>query len=192
MDKKDFSATDPKVNFTFAHKMSLLSFTFQSSEPVFDKNDPSIKVSDGVDVGDMISYEIEGLGVKGSFDTKTGICALDDSERKGLKMTYAKTESAKERPFPSIIVFPQTKPEDKNFVLHITTDELTEEGSPDQKYNCVLRFTDDEIKPGCHYKFTVKVTKYGLIVGDLTIVPWDETDRFIVATIDGEPNFKNQ
>lgn len=193
VNKADFSAENPKVNFTFAHKMSKMTFTFQSSDPVFDKNNPDIMLSDGVDVGKMVSYEIEGLGVKGSFNTATGVCSIDESVRDGLKMTFGKSigeAKVEEREFPSIIVFPQKKPEGDNFILHIVTDELNGDKDPEQKYKCALRFTDDEIKAGCHYKFTIKVTKLGLILGDITIDDWVESDRFIVATIDGEEVFK--
>lgn len=40
VDKKDFSVTKPEVKFTFAHKMSKVSFTFLSSDPVYDKKIP--------------------------------------------------------------------------------------------------------------------------------------------------------
>lgn len=199
MDKKDFSASDPNVKFTFAHKMSMLSFTFLSSEPFYDENDRSIKLSDGVDVRTMVSYEIEGLGVEGTFNTIDGVCAINDT-REGITITCEKITVDNEvnkydykREFSPLIVFPQKKPDGKNFILHITTDELKEEGSPTQSYKCALQFTDNEIKPGCHYKFTIKVTRLGLIVGKLTIEPWVlESEKFIIATIDGDPGFKEQ
>lgn len=199
VDKKDFSASDPNVSFTFAHKMSKLSFTFLSSEPFYDENDRSIMLSDGVDVRTMVSYEIEGLGVEGTFNTADGVCAINDT-REGITITCEKitvdNEVNKydyEREFSPLIVFPQKKPDDKNFILHITTDELKEEGSPTQSYKCALQFTDNEIKPGCHYKFTIKVTRLGLIVGKLTIEPWVlESEKFIIATIDGDQGFKEQ
>lgn len=193
VDQKDFSAANPNVNFTFAHKMSKISFTFQSSDPMYDPNNPTHMVSDGVDVATMISYSIEGLGVKGTFDTASGVCALDESEgRQGIEIKFSKVETdekMKERTFPSLIVFPQKKPSD-GFILHITTDELNKQGY-NQTYKCALRFTDDELKPGCHYIFTIKVTKVGLIVGNLTIAPWSEEEKFIIATIDGEPEFND-
>lgn len=147
----------------------------------------------------MISYSIEGLGVKGTFNTATGVCAIDDpTEREGLEITFDKIisdEKMKERPFPSLIVFPQTKPED-GFILHITTDELNNEGATEtyvhQNYKCALRFSDEDgIKPGFHYTYTIKVTKLGLIVGDLEIEPWNQEEKFVTATIDGEQEFKD-
>lgn len=90
-----------------------------------------------------------------------------------------------------LIVFPQKKPADDDFVLHITTDELSE-GSPEQNYKCVLRFTDDEIKPGYHYKFTIMVSRRALIIGNLTIEPWNASEKFMIATIDGDEQAGNQ
>lgn len=202
VDKKDFSAENPNVNFKFAHKMSKLTFKFQGSEPAYD--DKGIMVSDGVDVRTMVSYRIEGLGIDGTFDTATGDCNLTaDSERAGLTIEFEKEPIGKDeygnykynyqstREFPSLIVFPQTKPKDTDFILHITTDEL-EEGQPEQNYKCTLKFTDEGIKPGNHYNFTIKVTRRGLIVGELEIKPWEETEKFIIATIDGEEKFEEQ
>lgn len=84
--KKDFSAEKPNVNFTFAHKMSKLTFTFQSSEPVYDESDPTIKISDEVDVRDMVSYGIEELGIEGTFNIDNGVCAVNDT-REGLTIS---------------------------------------------------------------------------------------------------------
>lgn len=191
VNKKDFSAANPNVNFTFAHKMSKLSFTFLSSGPTYD--DKGKLLSDGVDVNTMISYEIKGLGVEGTFDTTTGVCSLDEKKREGLKMTFYKiAEKMDQRPFDPLIVFPQKN--DDGFTLLITTDELNQAGDEQkydhQTYKCDLRFGDNEIKPGYHYKFVIKVTKLGLIVGELSIEPWVSFENFMTATIDGDV-FKN-
>lgn len=150
VDKKDFSLADPNVEFTFAHKMSKLTFWFQSSKPVFDERNPDLCISDGVDVHTMISYQVEGLGIKGTFDTATGECTIGENEREGLKISFDKETTADGEPdyeyirkMSPLVVLPQTKPA-KDFVLHITTDEL-KEGSPTQDYKCVLRFGDNEI-----------------------------------------------
>lgn len=190
IDKKDFSVSNPNVNFTFAHKMSKLTFTFQSSLPVYDEKNENQMVSDGVDVRTMVSYTIEGLGITGTFNTATGVCAVDETKgRQGLTISFNE-ETVNEidkykytRTFPSLIVFPQSKP-DNGFILHITTREL-KEGRPLQDYKCSLPF-DGEIKPGYHYKFNIMVSRRGLFVGDLTIEEWDESQKFIVATIDGD------
>ena len=188
----DFSAGEPKVNFTFAHKMSKFTFKFLKSDPIYDKNNPDHMLSEGVDVADMISYKIDGLGVDGTFDTATGICAIDESKgRDGLTIEFPKGTIKNDVAQPSLIVFPQVKPTDKNFTLLITTDELNH-SSTHQKYNCPLIFGPEGIKPGYHYTFTVQVTKIGLIVGQLDIEEWVESDRFLTATIDGDNPFVNK
>lgn len=182
-----FTATDTNVNFKFTHKMSKITFTFQSSDPFFDEQ--GVKIADGVDVGTMISYKLEELGVEGTFNTADGVCAIDESKHDGLEINFAKeTTEMKERNFPSVIVFPQSL-NGGSLKLHITTDELNR---PDalQHYNCNLSFSEGEIKPGYHYKYTIKVTKVGLIVGKMTVAPWQEESRFMTATIDGEKVFE--
>lgn len=185
-----FTAADPKVNFSFSHKMSKLTFIFISSDPAYDIN--GAMISEGVDVSTMVAYDIEKLIVDGTFDTATGVCAANDNapeETRGLKMEYNKGFAKDKEPVPSLIIFPQALPEG-NLTLRIFTDELAP-GSPLQEYKCSLSFSSGEIKSGCHYKYSIQVTKYGLMVGDITIEDWSkEPDRFITATIDGDPNFK--
>lgn len=113
-DLKDFSASNPDVNFKFSHMMSKISFTFQSSEPIYDKINKELMLSDGVNVATMVSYEIEGLGLKGTFNTADGSCVAD-TKRENLTITFAKENGEmKERPFPPLIVFPQAKPNEEN------------------------------------------------------------------------------
>lgn len=184
-----FTATDPNVNFKFAHKMSKITFTFESSGPMFGED--GIKIADGVDVSTMISYNIAGLGVEGTFNTANGVCAIDESKHDGLEITFAKENSEmKTRKFSPLIVFPQTL-NGGSVKLNITTDELNR---PDvlQHYNCNLTFSNGEIKPGYHYNYTIQVTKIGLIVGKMTVEDWEEETRFMTATIDGENVFKSQ
>ncbi|MDE7381478.1 MAG: fimbrillin family protein [Muribaculaceae bacterium] len=189
-DKVDFSVSDPNVNFVFSHMMSKLTFTFESSEATTDNN--GVVIAEGVNVSDMISYSIEGLGLEGTFNTLTGVCAIDESlERSTLTVSFPKQTVVPEKEMPSLIVFPQTQPTKGNFILHITTDELGTDDSgnplPAQKYKCVLPFSDQEIKPGCHYKFTIQVTKVGLIVGNISIDKWESAREWSgTATIDGD------
>ncbi|MDE7165573.1 MAG: fimbrillin family protein [Bacteroidaceae bacterium] len=189
--RKDFSASDPNVAFRFSHKMSKLTFTFRKSDATYDRN--NVLIAKGVDVSDMISYGIEGLGLVGTFDTATGVCAIDEEKepRSTLTISFRKGTVENEKAMPSLIVFPQKQPEKGNFMLHITTDELgTDEAGnrlPEQKYNCALPFSDNEIKPGCHYKFTIQVTKVGLILGDMSIDEWEPAREWSgTATIDGD------
>lgn len=184
--KQDFSAGEPNVNFTFAHKMSKISFKFKGSQPVYDPSDPTVMLSRGVDVATMIEYSIKGMVLDGTFDTATGTCAIDGDTatliQKFDPLNVTDEDFERVREFPSLIVFPQ--PAD-GFTLHITTDELKHETAL-QHYKCALAFTDNVIKPGCHYNFTIQVTKRGLSVGNLEITPWSDADeKFVTATIDG-------
>lgn len=193
-DQVDFSATNTNVNFVFSHKMSKISFTFKSSKPVWRDG---IKICDGVDVRTMVSYRIEGLGIEGTFDTRTGVCAIDETKREGLTIACEKLVTAEDAPeydstreMNSLIVFPQEKPQDTNFVLIVNTDEFHDDRYL-QTYKCQLTFNGGKIEPGYHYKFSVLITKMGLIVGDMTIDPWKSSaDKSLTATIDGDPNFK--
>lgn len=182
-----FTTSEPNVDFTFAHKMSKVTFTFQSSEAVVVNN---ITIAGPVNVSDMVSYAIKGLVLDGTFNTKTGVCTVktDASDSLAIDVKDVKDNEAVQ----PIIVFPQTLKDGGIAKLHIYTDELN---TPEhlQHYICTLTFSDGEIKPGCHYKYTIKVTKLGLIVGKMTIEPWEEApDRFIIATIDGEKVFEEQ
>ena len=189
-DKEDFSAGNPNVKFVFSHKMSKLTFTFLKSEPTYDNNHEIM--ANGVDVGDMVSYEIEGLGLVGTFDTYTGVCSIDEEKeaRSKLTVSFPKKTVVHEQAMPSLIVFPQKQPDGGNFTLRVTTDELGTDNSgkplPAQHYKCVLPFSDKEIKPGCHYKFTIQVTKVGLILGEMSIEEWKTAREWSgTATIDG-------
>lgn len=185
--------SEPNVNFKFAHKMSKITFTFLSSEPVY-KN--GVEISKGVNVSDMVAYELEKLIVSGTFNTEDGVCkAKTDAteDKKGLKITFEKGTAQNEKALPSLIIFPQELPEENGvstMTLRIYTDEIS--GTKNQEYKCNISFSDGEIKSGYHYKYSIKVTKYGLIVGQMSIDKWDDTDpKLVIATIDGEePNFK--
>lgn len=74
VNKADFSASNHKVNFVFAHKMSKVTFTFLSSEAVIVDG---IKIAGPVNVKDMVNYTLKGLVLDGTFDTHTGVCAVD-------------------------------------------------------------------------------------------------------------------
>lgn len=182
-------AADPNVNFKFAHKMSKITFTFQSSPAIYDEF-TGIKLADKVEVSDMVSYGIEGLVLDGTFNTATGVCAVkNDVTAETLDINVKNTVEHNVAVKP-IILFPQTF-SDGSVKLHITSDELNDENSL-QHYNCPLSFSNGEIKPGYHYRYTIKVTKIGLIVGEMTVEPWVEENRSLVATIDGNKAFENQ
>lgn len=178
----------PEVNFNFAHRMSKVTFTFISSEDAWNDG---VKISEGVDVGNMVAYEIDDLALRGTFDTATGECAADTDGEKGFRMEFAKGTVESEKAMPSLIIFPQEL-EEGHVTLHIYNDEVKGDGASLQRYNCNLSFSDGEILPGCHYSYSITVTKYGLMVGKLSIVDWtDEPRRVLTATIDGDPEFNN-
>lgn len=186
VDKKDFSAAHPYVNFVFTHKMSKVTFIFQDSEPVFDE-ETGLKIADGVDVSKMVSYKINDLVLDGTFNTNTGVCAVKagaPAEPLSINVDNVKNNEA----VLPVIIFPQTL-SGGSTILDLYTDELNSQANL-QHYKCSLAFSDGEIKAGYHYKYTIKVTKIGLIVGKMTVEPWKEEGRFMTATIDGENVFK--
>lgn len=181
VDKKDFSAAHPNVDFVFAHKMSKVSFIFQDSKPVFHE-ETGLKIADGVDVSNMVSYKINNLVLEGTFNTNTGVCAVKagaPTEPLSINVNNVKHNTAV---FP-VILFPQTL-SGGSAMLDVYTDELNSQENL-QHYKCNLSFSNGEIKPGYHYIYTIQVTKIGLIVGQMTVEPWKEEDRFMTATIDG-------
>lgn len=190
-----FTTQDPNVNFKFAHKMSKVTFTFQSSKEVIVNG---ITIAGPVNVRDMVHYTINGLVLDGTFNTATGECAVkDDTDEEPLTIDVKdKSEEKIEDDetvtitVPSLILFPQTFSGGIP-TLDIYTDEL-EDLNNLQHYKCNLAFSNGEIKPGYHYKYTIKVSKIGLIVGEMTVEPWVESERFLIATIDGDKVFKEQ
>lgn len=194
----------PTVKFTFDHKMSKLTFIFESSDPVIING---IQRTKGVDVSQMVRYSLEGLVLDGSFDTKTGVCAANSGDDATLteliinlkdedffkpEYTYDQKDEKKvlsARVAP-LILLPQTP---GVVTLHVYTDELEGDGAPLQHYTCALSFNDNMIKPGVHYIYKVKVTQMGLMVDNMSINPWageDDEARSFTATIDGDPAFK--
>lgn len=181
-DQKDFSATDNTVNFTFTHKMSKLTFAFKGSDKVVNNG---IVIAPEVKVSDVVSYEIEGLVMDGTFDTTTGICAIDnDVEPQNLKIDLTNSTLEDGKSLPPLIVFPQ-KPGNNSVKLHVYTDEL-DNSDVLQHYICTLTFGDGELKPGNSYKYTIQITKVGLILGEMSIEKWNnERDVNLTATVDG-------
>lgn len=187
-DQVDFSVSNPNVDFVFSHKMSKVTFAFQDSPEI--KDEKGVTLAGPVKVQDMINYTIEGLVLDGTFDTSTGVCAVKEVSTKNLAIGVKGTVTH-DTPVSPLILFPQTLSGGKA-VLHITTDELKDE-KPEtyQHYKCNLSFSNGEILPGRHYKYTIKVSKLGLIVGEMTVEPWKEDIRSVTATIDGDVFKKN-
>lgn len=178
-----FTAQYPNVKFTFAHKMSKVTFTFQDSEAVIVNG---ITLADPVEVSDMVNYTIDGLVLDGTFDTATGVCAVKEGTR-AENLSIGVNDVKDNEALSPLILFPQAIGKD-GVTLHLYTDELNDPNNL-QHYKCQLMFSDGEIKPGTHYKYTIKVTKIGLIVGKMEIESWVEANRYMTATIDGDKVF---
>ena len=180
-----FTAKDPNVNFTFTHRMSQLTFKFLNTA-VGD-------LKQQVLVENIIAYEIVGLGFDGTFNTYTGVCAINDpAVNDSIKIEKFKDgttpfyKNIKHDEFVDpIIMFPQ-KPGNDKVLLRLYLNELDNEQQL-QTYTCTLTFGDGELKPGCNYKYTIRVSKVGLIVGEMSIEPWKvERDVKLTSTIDGK------
>lgn len=184
VNKQDFSAANPKVEFKFAHKMSKISFTFMRSDAVYDEN--NVKLADGVEVEFLRNYKIDALALDGTFDTRTGVCSpLVDANPEILSIDVKDVKN--EVPVSPVIVFPQSL-NGGSVTLHLYSDELNDPNNL-QHYKCQLSFSNGEILPGYQYNYTIQVTKIGLIVGKMSVTPWVSSDRFITATIDGDKVF---
>lgn len=156
----------PEVHFQFAHKMSKVTLIFENANEV-----------DGFDVGDIVSYQIEGLVLDGSFDPATGDCsAKSDADAKTLEIDVEGVRNGK--PLPSLIIFPQNPGKDK-VKLHIYSDEINDSGLL-QHYSCLLNFKGDEtegvIEPGKNYLYTVSIGKAGMTVNKASITNWTDED----------------
>lgn len=150
--KENVTGSEPKVDLTFTHQMSKLTFKF-------------IKGNDGTDVSKILSYQIEGLILDGTFDTETGICAVKDIDPETLIIATSGVQTEAE--LPSLILFPQATA-GKTVKLRITD-------SDEQYYACTLNFGDDGIVAGNNYLYTITVSKTGLSVNS-SITDWNTID----------------
>lgn len=156
-DHTSVSATAPNVNFTFAHKMSKLTFIFK-------------KGNDGADISKIKSYQIDGLVLRGTFDPTTGVCTLKDgATAETLSIALGETDKKIDADglltVPSLIIFPQT-------IVDKVRLKITD--SEEQDYACDLTFDGKPIEPGNNYRYTIKVTKTGLIIEKPTITNWTD------------------
>lgn len=184
-DDKDFSATNNTISFVFTHKMSELIFAFKGSKEVRENGKV---IATEVKVSDLVAYEIEGLVMDGSFNTTTGICAINNSATpEKLKIDVEKGTVKDEIFLSPLIVLPQ-KPGNNAVKLHVYTDELGN-SSVLQHYTCMLTFGDGELKPGNCYKYTIQITKTGLKLDKMSIINWNtEREVNLTASIDGGVN----
>ncbi|MDE6012267.1 MAG: fimbrillin family protein, partial [Prevotella sp.] len=145
---ENITGSNPNVEFTFAHKMSKITFIFE---------DGNI----GTDVRKITSYQIDGLILEGTFNPATGVCAANNVAPESLTMTTTGVEKGKQ--LPSLIVFPQATA-GKTVTMKIKDSEK-------QDYACTLNFGDDGIVAGNNYQYTIKVSKTGLTVNS-NITDW--------------------
>lgn len=146
--------TNPKkINLAFSHQMSKLTFIFNDGN--------------GIDVSKIVSYQIDGLILEGTFDTETGICTAKSGiapESLVISTTDVKNEVA----LPSLIIFPQ---DNVTLTLKIKDNE-------NQEYACNLSFRDNDnrILTGNNYQWTITVNKTGLTVNKSTIIDWNKEE----------------
>lgn len=149
--------SNPEINFSFAHKMTKLTFIFENGNL-------------GTDVSRITQYELSGLVLDGKFNTETGECTADETTARTLVMPVSGVVSGQR--VPSLILFPQKTGKD-SVKLRIHSNEV---GNTDamQYYNCTLNFDENELKPGNNYVCTIKVTKTGISVDKTSITNWQE------------------
>lgn len=141
--------TDPRLDFSFTHRMSRLTLTFVSGE--------------GADVASITGYTLGGLASEGSFDPSAGT-ARATGQPEALAIKDLNVASGKA--LPSLILYPQTPAGD------VTVSTLLD-GST---YTCSLPLP--ELAAGNDYRFTVTVAKTGLTVSRSTITPWADGGSF--------------
>lgn len=152
--KADVIGTDPKVKFTFSHKMSKLTLIFKNGN--------------GADVSTIKSCVIEGLVLQGSFDPADGTCAAKsgvDAQPLSVDVTAGVVHEA---PQSSLIIFPQTVA-GNGLRLKITDTD-------GQEYACDLTFENNSILSGKNYLYSIKVNKTGLTVEQSTINKWEDKE----------------
>lgn len=148
--KENVTGTNPAVQFDFSHKMSQITLIFKNG--------------DGMDVGNIASYEINGLVLDGTFYTTSGNCSIkSDATPAPITMTLSEGSAKNNEALPSLIVFPQEVAQPVS--LTITDNE-------GQEFACELSFSGKTLVSGNNYEFKITLNKTGLIVNQSTIVGW--------------------
>lgn len=151
--KENVTGSNPDVKLEFSHKMSKLTLTFKN----------------GVGAGGVriVSYEISGLVLDGTFDTATGVCAAK-AYANAQPLSIDVTGDTDGKQLPSLILFPQSTA-NKTVTLTITD-------SDGQYYSCNLSFENNSIVAGNNYLYTVTVNKTGLTVSGSSITDWNNKE----------------
>lgn len=145
-------ADQPVINFTFAHQMSKLTFTFIEG--------------DGVKLSSIISYKLDGLKLKGTFDTINGGCeSKTDAEPAPLEIASLENKIENEKALDPLILLPQI-PEGA-LTLSITDKE-------NNMYSGTLNFPSNGFEAGKNYAFNVTVKKLSLSITTPNITQWED------------------
>lgn len=145
--------TDPTVSFTgaasFRHCMSQITITLWEGDDIDFSN------------GKLESYTLNGLVLKGSFDTETGIAETTAGEPANALTMKIEGDNS---PAP-VILFPQET--GGTIGLEVSVEGVT--------YKATLRIPEGRtgLEAGRHYIFPVTVKKTGLAVGTAEIKDWN-------------------
>lgn len=151
--KENATGSDPKVNFTFNHRMSKLTLTFKDG-------------NEGTHVSMITSCQIDGLVTEGTFNPVSGVCSAKSTAPSPLNLTPTVVHGV---PLPSLILFPQT--------VSKVTLKITD--SQNQEYSCELKFDGNRLDSGNNYVYTINVKKTGLNIENHSIANWsDKTEEY--------------
>ena len=166
--------TNPVVYFTdktkdngadnsFHHCMSQIAIEFTEGNDIAFNN------------GRLQSYTLKGLVLKGTFNTENGEAKTTDGEQAADLAISIENPTADNGVFTAapVILFPQNVADGK-IALSVSVEN--------EEYHATLILPDADkdgqkdtaLKPGYSYKFPVRVTRKGLVIGDAEIKPWEE------------------
>ena len=149
-------------NAAFRHCMRQISITFEEGD-------------DMAFTGMLTSYSLNGLILKGAFNTETGVAQATAGES-ASNMTIALenvTVTNKKYAAAPVILFPQDVTGGK-IELAVAADGNVYKATltlPDADGDETM---DTALLPGYNYKFAVRVNKTGLEIGAAEILPWNE------------------
>lgn len=145
--------TAPTVSFTgeasFRHCMSQITITLKEGDNMDFSN------------GKLESYTLNGLVLKGSFDTKTGTAKTKAGEQASALTMKIEGDYS----YAPVILFPQET--DGTIGLEVSVEGET--------YKATLRIPEgrNDLQAGRHYIFPVTVKKSGLTVSTAEIKEWN-------------------
>lgn len=161
------SKNNPQVSFTgdhiFKHCMSQLTFTFKAGAGV-----------ESIGEGNIIM--LYGLTSKGTFDTTTGVVSeVISDEQIAISKLLDAPAGAKSHTLDPIICIPQ-----ENHGIEMTIRLNV------SYYSVILELpaeTDHKLRPGDNLHYTVTINKTGIEIGTAEIMPWNEVNINVEATM---------